>query len=186
MKKDFTYLTRWLITLFAANILWAFLIGFVETLCKLLFSSPTVYCLFTWVIGTAVICTALAITAYNVGIQLNGKSKPLSLDGPALNQVIGVIIYIAVFWITKGTFVLGPNTYMLSYTLSGTNPQAHIAPDPPLSTLVWLCVLQVLIYAAASMAAYISAKNKQDHHNETVRKLREERQKAEAAAGGDR
>lgn len=179
MKKDLTFLKSWLITLIISTLLWAFVSGFVLTIGRMLFSNYTAQCVFVWLIGTILICFALAVTSYQVGINLNGKSIPVSLDGPVLNLIIGAVVYIVIFAISKCNYITGPLTHMLARALWNDGRDKTFVTESSTSNLIWLCVFQVLIFVASSLSAYILAKRKQDRHNETIRKLREEKQKAE-------
>lgn len=173
MKNNLTYFKNWMITLTISTLVWAFVSGFVTNFSKLLFSSVTASYYFVWIIGTVVICAALAITSWRTGIEINSKSKPVSLAMPVFSQIAGALIYIIIFAVTKGKYIVSPSTLFLAKALlHDSDPNFTITA--PLSELIGLCVLQAFIYSAVSITVYILAKYKQDHKNPVVRKLREE------------
>ena len=179
MKKDFTYLAHWLGTLAVATTAWVWWgLGFVSLVGAFLISDGTAQTVFSYLIGTAVICASLALTSYRVSLKINGKSMPVSLRVPLLNLLTGTVIAVSVFAVFKGSFVVDPQTNLLAIALwdHETDPDWNFIKKERFPGMVFLCILQTLLYAAVSFFFYVRAKIKQETKNEIVSKLREERE----------
>ena len=172
MKKNFTYLTDWLITLTIINLVWSFAGGIVLTAIKFIFDEQSHQFLLFWIIGIIIYCTILFIRSYSIGLKMNNKRVPLSLSVPISNLWIGCCVYTGIYIISGCHYVVSPLTHSLSTVFWGNG---HDLSAPiSLSQHLSIFISQIFLLAAVSFGAYLLAKHKQDSSNDVIRKLREE------------
>ena len=174
MKKDFRYLRDWVIALAVTSVVWS-LFGtmFVYLLIKLIFKEQAAQSLAFYIVGTIVFCVVLAVKMYMLGIDINGKSVPVSVDFMVVQQAIGVVIYIAVYLISGCKYMAGPVSHEMITFLWGNGVDMTFYSEITVHQHLSVFIPQALLYAAVSIGAYMLAKYRQDNKNPTVAKLRE-------------
>lgn len=175
MKKDFRYLRDWIITLAATSVVWS-LFGtmFIYLVIKLIFKDQAAQSFAFYIVGTVVFCSVLAIKMYKLGIDVNGKSIPVSADFMVVQQAIGVVVYIAVYLISGCRYMAGPVAHEMITFLWGNGVDMTFYSEITVSQHLSVFIPQALLYAAVSFGAYLFAKYRQDKKNPIVAKLREQ------------
>lgn len=131
--------------------------------------------MFTWLIGTVLISAALVLVSYRTGLDMNAGSKPVPMGILVLNQLIGSVVYIVAFTMFGAKEITGSLTTMLSRAVHSNGAYIDFGITIPRSTLIGLCIVQMLIFSAVSLLPYWLAKHKQETKNDVVKKLRADR-----------
>ncbi|MBQ8475077.1 MAG: hypothetical protein IJ499_05385 [Clostridia bacterium] len=182
MKRDFRYLRDWIITLAVTSVAWSFFgTMFIYLLIKLLVKDQASQALTFYIVGTAVFCAVLGIKMFRLGIDINGRSTPVSADSMVVQQIIGVVLYVAVYLITGCNYVAGPVSHEMITYLWGNGVDMTFYSDISVSQHLSVFIPQALLYGGVSIGAYLAAKYRQDKKNVVVTKLREEKRAEEPA-----
>ncbi len=121
--------------------------------------------LFTYAVGTVIICAVLAKTMYGLGIRINHNRSSVHFGVTFINQIVGAVLHVAIFAIFKGRIIIDPCVILFTQYAKVWTTNDIIVKNP-LSELIILCTFQTLIYSSVSLLFYFMAKRKQDRCKE--------------------
>lgn len=173
-KKDFTYLRDWIVTMTFLSLLWSFLgTAAVFLVIKIVFEDQSTQALVFHVIGTVVFCAVMAGRSYATGLEMSGKTRPVSMGNIIADQIICLVVYTIVYIISGCNYVAGPVTHGMITAVWGNGVDQMFIHDITLSQHLSVFIPQALLYSAVSLGAFSLAKRKKDR-DPVVVKLRAE------------
>lgn len=174
MKTNITFLRDWLITLLITTLLWDFIGGVILIIARLILPKQADQFLFLGIFGTIVFCCVLAIRSYKSSLGINSKRIPVSLAIPTFSMLIAFVVYVVAYVLSGCNYIVGPVAHSFVTVFWGNGVDQTFIHDISLSQHLSVFISLGLLYVSVSLGAYILAKYRQEHHNDVVRKLREE------------